>query len=83
MLSPTMRAALMADLGLNALTAVTGPEHMLINLPAGVQFAALVTAAIVVEEVGSTIYNAVRAIHRWHRKRPCRKCPCRSKAVRS
>ena len=80
MLTPTIRAALMADLGLNALAAVTGPEHMVFNLPPGVQFAALVTAAIVVEEIGSTIHGTVKVLRRWRGKRQCWNCPCQSSA---
>ena len=75
MLPFAIRFALLTDLALNAIAAVAGPDHvMLIQsqsapfLAQSAQFGVLVTAGIVLHELGKMCGDGAKAVLRWRRR---------------
>ena len=69
MLPFAIRFAVQADLGLNAVAAVIGPQHVMLVQSQMAQFGVLVAAGIILHEVTSTCGRAIHAIRRWRRRR--------------
>jgi hypothetical protein len=70
MLPFAIRLAVLADLALNAIAAVAGPEHIILMPSAIGQFGVLVAAGIIVHELVTTLMRAWKAFWRWrHRRR--------------
>jgi hypothetical protein len=64
-----IRFAVHTDLGLNAVAAVIGPEHVMLVQDPIAQFGVLVAAGIIVHDLAGTVGGALRALLRWWRRR--------------
>ncbi|HVC63785.1 MAG TPA: hypothetical protein VND19_25880 [Acetobacteraceae bacterium] len=70
MLPFPIRFAVQADLALNAIAAVVGPQHVLLVQQPIAQFGVLVTAGIILHEIIATIGRASESVRRrWRRRR--------------
>ena len=69
MLPFPIRFAVQADLALNAIAAVVGPQHVLLVQQPIAQFGVLVAAGIILHEVTTTTGRAAGAVRRWWRRR--------------
>jgi hypothetical protein len=69
MLPFPIRFAVQADLALNAIAAVVGPQHVLLVQQPIAQFGVLVAAGIILHEVITTAGHAAGAVRRWWRRR--------------
>lgn len=64
-----IRCAVTADLSLNALAAVIGPEHVMLVQHSTEQFGVLMVAGVVLHEIAVALHRAGRAARRWWRHR--------------
>jgi hypothetical protein len=72
MLPFAIQFALLLDLALNAIAAVIGSEHGLLAQSQMSQFGILITAGIVLHELGNMLSRVARTILRWWRRSSAR-----------
>ena len=68
MLPFPIRFAVQIDLALNAIAAVIGPEHIMLDPSPIGQFGILVAGGIILHEATSTLGRAMTSLLRWWRR---------------